>query len=73
MDKFLLWFASSPIASFLRVAFSIVLFMAVNDFVKFGEFNFENAESWFIAGIASGIPTVLRWLNPEDMSFGKGG
>lgn len=69
MENFLKWFASSPIASFLRVAFSIVLFMAVNDFVKLGHFDFSNAESWFIAGIASAVPALLRWINPEDKAF----
>lgn len=70
MDTFLKWFQSSPIASFLRVFAAVVLFQAMTDFVRLGHFDFTNLETWLIAGLASALPTILRWLNPEDKAFG---
>jgi hypothetical protein len=66
MDKFLDWFASSPLASFLRVFAAIVLAQAVNDFVKLGHLEFVNLEQWVIVGLSAAVPTLLRWLNPAD-------
>ena len=65
-DNFFKWFATSPIASFLRVAIAIVAFQAMTDFVASGHFNFSNAEHWFIAALSAALPGLLRWINPED-------
>ncbi len=66
MDKFLKWFNESPIASFLRSFLAIVLAQAVNDFAKFGKFDFSNFESWLIAALVAMLPVALRLLNPKD-------
>lgn len=66
MDKFLQWFASSKIASFLRVFVAIVIAQAVSDFQKLGHFDFANLEQWAIIALVSAVPPLLRWLNPED-------
>ncbi|MFZ2992504.1 MAG: hypothetical protein WA061_02200 [Microgenomates group bacterium] len=72
MEKFLVWFADSPIASFLRVALSFVIAAAVADFAKIGSFDVSNWQTWFIGALVSSIPLLLRWLNPMDYAFGKG-
>ncbi len=74
-EDFKNWFASSPVASFLRVFVALVISQAVADFVQTDSFNFSNATHWVITALSAGIPTVLRWLNPADPAFGnsKGG
>jgi hypothetical protein len=72
MDEFLRWFATSPIASFLRVLLSTVITLAVADFVKLGAFDLSNWEAWLIAALAAAIPPLLRWLNPADTAYGIG-
>lgn len=69
-NDFTVWFATSPIASFLRTALALVVSQAVVDFVKMGHFDFTNAETWVITAFASAIPPLLRWLNPEDKAYG---
>ena len=70
-NDFTKWFASSPIASFLRVAFALVVSQAMADFVKSGSFDFTNSTTWIITALAAAIPTLLRWLNPSDTAFGS--
>ena len=69
-NDFTKWFASSPIASFLRVFVALVISQAVADFVQTDAFNFSNATHWVITALSAGIPTLLRWLNPSDYAFG---
>jgi hypothetical protein len=71
MEKFTKWFATSPIASFLRVAFALVLSQAMADFVKSGSFDFSNSTQWIITAVAAAIPGLLRWINPSDPAFGN--
>ena len=66
MDRFLEWFASSPIAAFLRVLLATVLTLMVADFVRTGSFSIENWQGWLIAALAAAIPPIIRWLNPAD-------
>ncbi len=66
MENFLKWFNESPIASFLRSFFAIVLAQAVSDFAKLGKFDFSNLEDWLIAGLVAMLPVALRLLNPKD-------
>lgn len=70
MNEFLRWFASSPIASALRVALAFVINNMIADFVRVGNFDMTNWKSWVIGGLAVGVPLLLRWLNPEDKAFG---
>lgn len=66
MTQFQIWFASSPVASFLRTFLAIVISSAVADFAKIGAFDFSRWESWLIAGVIAAAPVLLRWLNPAD-------
>lgn len=70
MAKFWSWFAASPIASFLRVLFAIVLAQAVEQFAKTGTFDFTNWQNWIIVALVAAVPTLLRWINPADNAFG---
>lgn len=70
-EKFTQWFATSPIASFLRVFAALVISQAVADFVKIGNFNFANYQLWIITALSASVPLILRWLNPADTSFGN--
>ena len=66
MTEFQKWFASSPIASFLRHFAAIVLASAVADFARLGHFDLSNYQTWLIAALVSAVPPFLRWLNPAD-------
>lgn len=70
-EQFKEWFATSPIASFLRVFVALVISQAVADFVKADSFDFNNLTHWLITALSAGIPTLLRWLNPSDYAFGN--
>ncbi len=70
MSEFLKWFASSPIASALRVALAFALGNMIADFAKVGDFDFTNWKSWLIGALVVAVPMILRWVNPEDKSFG---
>jgi hypothetical protein len=72
MDKFLQWFADSPLASALRVAIAYIVGTMVAEFAKVGTFDFTNWKSWLIGALVVAIPPILRWLNPADTAFGKG-
>lgn len=65
-SKFLSWFATSPIASFLRHFSAIVIASAVAEFAKSGSFDFSNYQLWVITALVSAVPPLLRWLNPQD-------
>ena len=66
MIEFQKWFASSPIASFLRHFLAIVIASAVADFAQSGVFDFSNLQGWLIAALVAAVPPFLRWLNPSD-------
>ena len=70
MDTFWTWFATSPIASALRVFVAIVLGQMVAEWARVGDFDFTNYISWVITGLLACVPTLLRWINPEDKAFG---
>ena len=66
MEQFQNWFATSPIASFLRHFLSILIASAVADFAQRGAFDLANWQTWLIAALVSAVPPFLRWLNPVD-------
>lgn len=65
MENFLSWLASSPLASFAKIFVAGVLgWVAVNA----DTFNVHPA---IAIGIASALPVVINWLNPEDARYGS--
>lgn len=66
------WFATSPLASALRVFVAVVVTLAVTQWVTNGTIDFAAWQTWVIAALASSISPVLRWLNPSDVEFGRG-
>lgn len=69
-EQFLQWFATSWIASALRVALGYVLATMVAEFEKVGSFDFTNWKSWVIGAIVIATPIILRALNPADTAYG---
>ena len=65
MESFYKWFASSPIASFLRHLSGIVLTLAVAEFAKIGAFDFTNWRAWVIAGLVAALPPLVKWIMPS--------
>jgi hypothetical protein len=72
MPAFTDWFARSPLASALRVFAAVVLTLAVTQWVTNGSIDFAAWQTWVIAALASAVPTIVRWLNPADVEFGRG-
>jgi hypothetical protein len=72
MPAFADWFARSPLASALRVFAAVLITLAVAQWAAAGSIDFAAWQTWVIAALASAVPTVLRWLNPEDVEFGRG-
>ena len=72
MEKFLEWFASSPVASFLRTFAAILVASAVSDFAKVGAIDLSNYQAWIIAALVAAVPVLTRWLNPSDQ-LGRAG
>jgi hypothetical protein len=72
MKSFQNWLAVSPLASAGRVFLAILVTLAVADWVATGSIDFSAWQTWTIAAISAAIPTVIRWLNPEDIEFGRG-
>lgn len=65
--KVLSWLATSPIASFLKIfAAGILGWIALN----IDEIGLHPAVA---IGLASSIPVLINWLNPEDSRYGNEG
>lgn len=66
------WFASSPLASALRVFVVAVATMAIAEWTTTGTFDLTSWQTWVIAALASAVPPLLRAINPHDVEFGRG-
>jgi hypothetical protein len=66
MKQLQIWFAKSPLASFLKVFVAGILGWVV---LNVGTLNLHPAIA--IAGVSS-LPILISWLNPADDRFGKG-
>lgn len=60
------WFARSPLAAALRVFVAVVLAMVIAQWTASGVIAFDKWQTWVIAGLASAVPVIIRWLNPAD-------
>jgi hypothetical protein len=66
MEQFKVWFATSKLASYLRVFVAIFLYQAISEFQRTGNFNFANLSSWVITALVSFLPMLSRVANDED-------
>ena len=73
MSTFEAWFATSPLASALRVFAATVLALAVASWSESGVISLSDWQTWVIAAAAAAVPVVLRWLNPADGVYGRNG
>jgi hypothetical protein len=73
MRSFESWFATSPLASALRVFAATVLALAVAAWVESGTISLAQWQTWVIAALAASVPVILRWLNPADGVYGRNG
>ena len=73
MSTFESWFATSPLASALRVFAATVLALAVAAWVESGTISLAQWQTWVIAAFAASVPVILRWLNPADGVYGRNG
>lgn len=71
MEKFKIWFAESPVASWARAFTAIVITLAVAEWVTTKDITFTSWETWVIAALGGTVPTAMRWWNPEDPEFGR--
>jgi len=67
------WFATSPVASWLRVFAAVVLAMFIADGADVFAVDTTDLRAWLAAGLASALPLALRWLNPSDGVYGRNG
>lgn len=65
MENFLSWLASSPLASFAKIFGAGVLGWIVLNVDTF------NVHPAIAIGLASALPVVINWLNPEDARYGS--
>jgi hypothetical protein len=69
---FVNWFATSPIGSFIRVFVATMLTLALADLTSAASVGFANWRSWVAAAAAASVPVLIRWINPQDTTFGRG-
>lgn len=64
MEQIQIWFATSPIASFLRTfAAGLLGWVILNA-------NDLNLHPAIAIALASSLPVLVSWLNPKDERFG---
>ncbi len=66
------WFATSPIASWLRTFVAIVVAMFIADGADVFAVDATDLRAFLAAGFAATLPAVVRYLNPSDVEFGRG-
>ena len=65
MEQIQIWFATSPIASFLRTFGAGVLGWVI---LNANDLNLHPA---IAIALASSLPVLISWLNPADERFGN--
>ena len=66
------WFATSPVASWLRSFLAIVIAMFIADGADLFAVELTDLRSWTAAAFAATLPVIVRALNPSDFEFGVG-
>ena len=64
MEQLQIWFATSPIASFLRTFLAGILGWII---LNANDLNIHPA---IAIALASSLPVLVSWLNPADARFG---
>lgn len=72
MEKFLVWLAHSPIATFLKVFVAVIIGAAVADWSKTGAITLTDWQDWVIGALVAAVPVIINWLNPQSCSYGRG-
>lgn len=65
MEQLQIWFATSPIASFLRTFGAGILGWVI---LNANDLNLHPAVA---IALASSLPVLVSWLNPKDERFGN--
>lgn len=66
------WFATSPIASWVRTFVAIVVAMFIADGADVFAVDATDLRAFLAAGFCATLPAVVRYLNPADVEFGRG-
>ncbi len=66
------WFATSMVASWLRVFVAVIIAMFIADGADIFAVDVNDLRAWLAAAFASALPLVLRFVNPDDTQFGYG-
>ena len=66
------WFATSPIASWIRTFVAIIVAMFIADGADIFAVDATDLRAFLAAGFSATLPAVVRWLNPQDAEFGRG-
>jgi hypothetical protein len=61
------WLATSPIASFAKIAASGMLVWVIDNV---GSLQIPQIVQ---VGLIAGLPILINWLNPDDPRYGKSG
>ena len=70
--RFQEWFATSPVASWLRSFLAIVIAMFLADGADVFAVDATDLRAYAAAGLAATLPVVARALNPSDFEYGRG-
>lgn len=63
-------FLAGPVGSWLRVFVSAMLGAWLLDLSGAATVNFEEWQTYLIAGLVSVLPVIIAWLNSADPRFG---
>ena len=66
------WLATTPLGSAAKTFLAFVIAAFVADAVSAGSISLAHWETWVIGGLASAIPPVINWLNPQFAAYGRG-
>jgi hypothetical protein len=65
VNNLLFWLANSPLASFAKIFGAGILGWII---LNIGELNLHPAVA---ISLASALPIIINWLNPNDARYGK--
>jgi hypothetical protein len=66
------WLAKTPLGSAAKTFLAFVIAAFVADAVSSESISFDNWQVWVIGALASAIPPVIAWLDPNDDRWGRG-